>query len=224
MCELRRSFVTLLICNFILSLSLFVSPLWTQETEIRSQYRKVVLKPGERCIICGVLLTGDDLVLIVRGRRVPLNHAMVDSFIRNQEKYFARLQPKSALFQENLEAPVGVAQAGISAGWFLFGLYVLAALIFGGLSGYTAVSKGLKPIPYFFIGLVFSAFGYLYVLARPAKVSKGEIPAGLVKVPTTHSPASCPQCGNTNHPAAKHCTECGAEMKPVYQSEVDRIS
>ncbi|MFQ5865849.1 MAG: hypothetical protein ACE5IW_11530 [bacterium] len=187
-------------------------------------YHKVLPKSTERCILCGVLLTQDDVVLIIRGRRVPLKYVMVDSFLQYQEKYFAQLQPKGALFQENLEAPVGVAQGGISFGWFLFGLYVLVALIFSGLSGYTAVSKGLKPIPHFSIGFVFSAFGYLYVLTRPAKVHKGEVPTGLVKVPTTHAPVPCPKCGNTNHPAAKHCADCGSELKPLFRSEAERIS
>ncbi|MFQ5675448.1 MAG: hypothetical protein ACE5G1_06080, partial [bacterium] len=67
--------------------------------------------------------------------------------MNNQEKYFAELQPKSALFQENFGAPPGAAQGGISLGWFLFGSYVLLALIFSGLSGHAAVSKGLNAIP-----------------------------------------------------------------------------
>jgi hypothetical protein len=220
--ELRGSFFALGIVTA--GLWIFISPLWSQQKEIQSEYSTAVPKSGERCIICGMSLTEDDLVLIVRGRRVPLKSVMVDSFLGNQEKYFAKLQPKSALFQENLEAPPGVAQGGISSGWFLFGLYILVALIFSGMSGYTAVSKGLNPIPHFFIGFFFSAFGYLYVLRRPATVKKGDIPAGLVKVPTTNGPVPCPKCGNTNHPSAKQCADCGAKLKPRFQSEVERVS
>ncbi|NIR48182.1 zinc ribbon domain-containing protein [candidate division KSB1 bacterium] len=203
---------------------LLVSATSGQEKSQISQYKSVEPKKGERCIVCGVQLTEEDVVLIVRGRRVPLNQTMVDSFLNNKAYYFAKLQPKSALFQENLEAPEGVAQGGISLGWFLFGLYVLIALIFSGFSGYTAVSKGLPPIRYFFIGLFFSVFGYIYVLTRSAEVRREEIPHGLVKVPSTKAPVPCPKCSNTNHPSAKHCLECGAKLTPATDSEVSRTA
>jgi len=189
--------------------------------EPQTQYKSMPPKKGERCIICNVPLSEGDVALMVRGRRVPLKNAMVDSFMKYQEKYFAELQPKSALFQENMEA-MGTAQGGVSSGWFLFGSYILMALIFSGLSGNAAISKGLPPIPHYFIGFFFSVFGYIYVLARPALTGKGEIPQGFVKVPTTHAPMVCEKCGNTNHPSAKKCSSCGAQLEPQMQSEVGR--
>lgn len=222
MCALRKLTFGIISCVIFPGLWIQVSPLYAQEIKAPPQYPSVPAKPGERCTVCGVSLTENDVALIVRGRRVPLNNAMVDSFLRNQEKYFSTKQPKGALFQEELKTSAGVAQGGISSGWFLFGLYMLVALIFGGMSGYTAVSKGLQPIPHFFIGFFFSALGYLYVLSRPAAVTKGEIPAGLVKVPATHAPVPCPDCGNTNHPAATKCVGCGAKLQPLMQSEVTR--
>lgn len=189
--------------------------------EPQTQYMSMPPKPGERCIICKMPLSEDDVALMVRGRRVPLKNAMVDSFMNNQEKYFAALQPKSVLFQENMAA-IGTAQGGISSGWFFFGSYILIALVFSGLSGYAAVSKGLPPVPHYFIGFFFSVFGYIFVLTRSALTRKGEIPEGLVKVPTTHAPVPCEKCGNTNHPSAKKCSGCGAELEPQMQSEVGR--
>ncbi len=188
-----------------------------------SQYQSVPARPGELCTVCGIPLTGDGVALIVKGRRVPLDKAHVNEFLQNAGKYFAAMQPRSALFQEELDAPAGTALGGVSSGWFLFGLYVLVALIFGGMSGYTAVAKGLKPIPHFFIGFAFSAFGYLYVLTRASQVEEGEIPSGLVKVPATSAPVPCKTCGYMNHPSAKKCANCGASLKPIVQSDVTRV-
>ncbi len=205
------------------ALGLLAVPLWAQENLPQTPYRAVRPKPGDYCTIGNVPLdTLQDVALIVRGRRVPLHHTMVDSFMRTQEKYFSQKQPKSALFQEELSAPAGAALGGVSSGWFLFGLYVLVALAFAGMSGYAAVSKGLSPIPNFFIGFFLSAFGYLYVLTRPAVAKKGEIPAGLVKVPATNSPVPCAACGYHNHPSAKQCAGCGLKLEPMVESEVAR--
>jgi hypothetical protein len=199
-------------------------PLWAQENLPQIPYRTVRPKPGDYCTVGNVPLdTSKDVALIVRGRRVPLHHTMVDSFMHTQEKYFSQKQPKSALFQEELSAPAGMTLGGISAGWFLFGLYVLVALVFGGMSGYTAISKGLEPIPHFFIGFFLSVFGYLYVLTRPTVAKKDDIPAGLVKVPTTNSPIPCATCGYNNHPSAKQCAGCGGKLQPLMESEVARV-
>ncbi|MDZ7367698.1 MAG: hypothetical protein ONB43_17810 [candidate division KSB1 bacterium] len=198
-------------------------PLWAQENLPQTPYRAVRPNPGDYCTVGKVPLdTSKDVALIVRGRRVPLHHTMVDSFLRTQEKYFAHQQPRGALFQEELSAPAGAALGGISSGWFLFGVYVLTALFFGGMSGYAAVAKGLKPIPHFFIGFFLSVFGYLYVLTRPAAAKRGEIPAGLVKVPATAAPLPCPSCACTNHPSARQCVGCGGKLEPMMESEVAR--
>ena len=208
----------------VLAFCLLALPLRTQENAPQTPYQSVRPKLGDYCTVGNVPLdTLQDVALIVRGRRVPLHRTMVDSFMRTQEKYFSQQQPKGALFQEELSAAKGAALAGVTSGWFLFGLYVLVALIFAGVSGYTAVSKGLPPIPNFFIGFFLSALGYLYVVTRPAVAKKGEIPEGLVKVPLTHTPVPCAACGYQNHPSAKQCVGCGGKLQPTLQSEVARV-
>lgn len=218
-----KALLTLVVTQGFLAVWFWGPPVWAQKTETPCQYPVVSAKIGEHCSVCGVALTEKDVALIVRGRRVPLDKGMVDTFLNDQEKYFSEKQPKGALFQEELQAPAGAAQAGISQGWFLFGLYVLAGLIGGGLSAYKAVSKGLGSIPYFFIGFFFNVLGYLYVLTLPSQAARGTIPAGLVKVPTTQAPSACPACGNTNHPSARLCAACGVTLRPTGQSEVARV-
>jgi hypothetical protein len=123
---------------FMFGILLITLSLNAQETA--GPYEKVPYQPGEICVVSGKHLVEGDVALIVRGRRVPLCFSKVDTFLKYQDKYFAHMQPKGALFQEELSAPQGAALGGVTSGWFLFGLYVLAALVFGGMSGYAAVS------------------------------------------------------------------------------------
>ncbi|MCI0698082.1 zinc finger Ran-binding domain-containing protein [candidate division KSB1 bacterium] len=181
---------------------------------------KVAVKGFFKCVGCNnpMHLDSAGYALLYRGRKIP-THSFCESAVRSNpavyQTYFASLQPRGALFQEN-----ETSQTGVKAGWFIFGLIVLVALLAGGLSGYAAVSKGLQPIPNFFIGL--TIVGLFYVLTRPSAVKPGEVPDGLVKVPTTSAPVPCEKCGYTNHPSAKKCAGCGTKLKPVVQSEVAR--
>lgn len=186
-------------------------------------YSRVPAKDTELCTVCGAELTPEDVALIVRGRRIPLRQAHVETFLNNLERSFSSRQPKSALFQEDVSAPPGTAQGGIGRGWFLFGLLVLSALIFGGLSGYRALSMGLPPLAPFFIGFFLNLPGYLYVISRPAAQGQPKVPKGWVKVPETAAPAPCPACGEVNHPTARRCLACGKKLRPSQSSEAARV-
>ena len=202
--------------------SLFINPPSSRSDTTSVVYPVVPARIGEECIVCGAPLGSGDIALIVRGRRVPVERIMMNEFLQNQEKYFAKLEPRGALFQENLESADGTVLGGISSGWFLFGLWVLFALVFAGLCGYVAVGKGLNPARHFFIGLIFSVVGLVYVLTRSKTAGEGEIPEGLTKVPTTPSPVVCEKCRSANHPSARNCSECRADLKPRVESEVAR--
>lgn len=186
-------------------------------------YQQLPAVAGEKCVVCGGTLTEKDIALIVKGRRVPLDRQDVAEFMNNQEKYFATLQPRGALFAEAAEAPEGTALGGVTSGWFLAGAYVLVALVFGAMSSYAAIGKGLAPIPCFIIGFCFTLFGYIYVLTRRRMVTDGDIPAGLVKVPATRSPLLCGKCSTPNHPSARTCIGCGVRLEPKLESEAARV-
>ena len=95
-----------------------------------------------------------------------------------------------------------------------FGLYVLAGLIFGGLAAGTALRKGMPPVRWFFLGLVFTAPVWAYLLICNCQ---GASESGREK--TLH-PLACPKCGALNHPAAAGCLGCGAGLTPAAASEV----
>lgn len=185
-------------------------------------YPQAPSKNSEFCTLCGIQLSSESVALVVRGRRVPLCQAEVETFLNNQERYFSGSQPKSALFQEDFSAPAGTAQGGIGHGWFLFGLLVLSSLIFGGLSGYRALSMSLPPLKSFFIGFFLNLLGFLYIISRPAGQNQHQVPKGLVKIPATAAPKPCPACREFNHPTATQCLACRKELRPLQQSEVNR--
>jgi hypothetical protein len=136
------------------------------------KYSTVPAKVGECCTVCGTPLNEEDVAVIMKGRRFPVDKSMLEVFLRNPQPYFRNQQLKSALFQEELEAPDGISQSGIGRGWFLLGLWVLTALLCGGLSGYAAPTKGLPPLACFVAGFAFNALGFLYVLARASRTSQ----------------------------------------------------
>ena len=180
-------------------------------------YPRVEVRPGDHCTVSGKPLGPGDVCLLVDGRRVPLKKEAVDIFLNNQEKYFSKLQPKSALFTESMGQ-----QKALSMGWFVFGIYILVGLFFGALTSHAAVGKGLRPIPWFFGGLIFNALGYLAVIMKKSEAVK-DVPAGFAKVPLTSAPSICPECGYENHPTAKICSGCGIALNPKETSEIDML-
>ncbi|RMD95267.1 MAG: hypothetical protein D6813_00655 [Calditrichaeota bacterium] len=180
------------------------------------EYTIVKVLPGDRCIVSGKKLGPDDICLEIRGRRIPLKREALEIFLRDPEKYFAKVQPRGALFTEELKE-----SASLSLGWFFFGLYVLAGLIFAAITAQTAVGKGLPPLRWFFAGLVVNVVAFLIVFCK-RRDKNVHVPKGLRKVPSTAEPVPCPGCGSQNHPAAEKCLDCGHPLTPKTQSEVNR--
>lgn len=207
----------------LLTVSLLTGSLWATDPRLQPRYPTLPAEVGETCSVCGMPVSTGDIAIILKGRRMPVMKDMAAAVLKDPEAYFRRKQAKGALFQEEFQAPAGAVQAGVSLGWFLAGLYVLSALIFAGLSGVAAVAKGLSPISSFFVGLGLSVFGYFFVLTRPSRAASDSVPAGLAKVPVTQSPLACPQCGNTNHPAAASCAACHVSLSPQGQSDLPRV-
>lgn len=203
---------------FLIFFFLPAPPSFSQYTApIKDNYPRVPVQPGDHCTVSGQPLTPDDVALLVDGRRVPLKKDAIDIFLSNQEKYFSKLQPKSALFTEDMGQP-----DSLSSGWFIFGIYVLIGLFFAALTSHKAVGKGLRPIPWFFIGLLFNVLGYFAVTTRKSKAS-GFIPEGFKKVPLTSEPSVCQNCGYENHPSAKNCSRCGFGLNPHETSEIEKL-
>ncbi len=178
---------------------------------------------GEQCLVCGgpVPEEMNSVALRYKGRQFYVGEPLMEDFEADPEKYLAKIQPRSALFDESQMTPEPLAD-----GWLFFGLYALFGLLFGGASAYTAVHKGRHAVRWFFIGLSSNVVGFIAAklssdLAHE-RASMG-VPSGLRKVPLTHHPVDCPDCGNHNHPSARECGGCGRELSPEMEGEVRRV-
>jgi hypothetical protein len=114
--------------------------------------------------------------------------------------------------------------AGMSSLWFWAGLYVVAGLVFGALAAHRALQTGNRAFAWFGVGFVLTLPGYLYLLTRPKQqmAAPAGVPRGMGRIAVTSSPQPCPQCGATNHPAARLCIGCGTKLEPRFESEAQR--
>ena len=177
--------------------------------------QKAPLKKGDRCLVCNVLLDENGLGFLYRGRRVTLHIQHAQTFLDNPLHYFSKLQPRGALFQED------VLRSPVNLGWLILGIWMVLGLVAAAFCTHTALRKGFPPVIWFFIGLVANLIGVLLVLRQPP-VAQVDLPPRLGKIPVTAPPVRCPKCGAENHPSARQCTGCCAEMQPTMASEVTR--
>lgn len=178
---------------------------------------------GEQCLVCGHPIIDKDVVEVrYKGRRFFVAAGdMLRFFSADPDRYFAKMQANSALFDERT-----IASKPMSLGWLGLGLYVLFGLITGAACGYIAVTKGMPPVPWLLAALVGNAVVLAIILNAPSRKATHApegVPSGLCKVPSTHWPIACRQCGNQNHPSATACTGCGAQLDPTVQSETKRL-
>lgn len=178
---------------------------------------------GEQCLVCRKQVFGEDVVeILYKGRTFFVGKPFMGEFEADPARYFARIQARSALFDENALATT----RSMAFGWLWMGAYALAGVLCSAACAYIAVCKGLTPLRWFFAGLFGNVAGLAAVMfAQPgdAAALPAGIPAGLAKVPTTRRPSACPACGAPNHPSAGRCADCGASLTPSVQPETGRI-
>jgi hypothetical protein len=183
---------------------------------------RVKQKVGEVCLIDGKPLRPTDPVyLIAGGYRIALHWPdCYRLFIRSPGKWLRSLAPGGGAF---LGAEAG--SSGPSWVWIGLGFYVLAGLVFAAVCAQRALVTGYSPAAGFALGFFLNLPGYLFLASRGRRsVGAPEgIPAGLRKVPATHSPRHCPRCAAPNHPSAQACIACGVMLAPQIASEVVKI-
>lgn len=205
------------LCVMLLRLMLAGSALRAQDGA--PSYPTVEPRPWDFCLVCERPVDKTDRVYEIDGQRVPVHTGACDEkFKQNPDRYLAKLKPRGAFLGAD---PSGFRT--FSSGWLVLGLYILIGLVFAGMCAYRAVNQSLRPVPWFFWGLIFNLFAYLVLVSRARGVRSQApwgVPHGLAKVPLTYTPDRCPACGETNHPSATSCSTCGSRLDPHIASEV----
>lgn len=185
----------------------------------RAVGHRVESRDGEICVICGKPISKDDVTYMVDGQRVPVHKgACLGALAARPVEWLSKLKPRGAFLDAS------AAQLGLSAGWLLLGLFVLAGLLFGALAAHRAFSVGRDPLLWLAVGFVTNVFGYAVLIALPRQElhAVAGVPAGLGKVAATYAPVACPACGAENHPSARVCSGCGGALTPRIVSEAQK--
>ncbi len=185
-------------------------------TDLLKEKGLVVLstRDGERCLVSGILLDENGVAFIYRGRRVALHRDAIGVFTDDPTRYFSKLQPRGALFQEDETWSLGL-------GWLFIGVWMTLGLACGATASHLALRKGRSPGFWFAAGVATNLVALATLLTRPASGTPA-LPLRLAKIPNTSRPIPCPECQAENHPAAKACSSCGASLSPVIESETQR--
>ncbi|PYV19764.1 MAG: hypothetical protein DMG21_00510 [Acidobacteria bacterium] len=188
-----------------------------QSASADSLGQRVQPKQGELCAVCNRPMSAADDVYIVNGQRVPVHRKVcLAKLASDPGKYTARLRPAGTFLGVEPDA-----ETALTARWLFVGFYILLGLVFSALSVNAALNAGMRPAPWFFAGLFFNVLAWAVLLAR-RQGNVSAAPKGLAKIPDTAAPLPCPACGHSNHPAARACLGCGAELRPATVSEASR--
>ncbi len=179
---------------------------------------------GEQCLVCRKRVYDEDVVEIrFKGRTFFVGKPFMGDFEADPGRYFARIQARSALFDEDALRAV----RPMAFGWMWLGGYILAGVLCAASCAYIAVCKGLTPMRWFFAGLFGNVAGLglvMFVRRGDAAALPAGIPAGFAKIPTTYAPATCPSCGAANHPSAARCAGCRESLTPTVTAETGRVA
>lgn len=100
---------TVALISLFALLCVVAPPVWSQVASDDQMLRDEVaaspqlpVRESDYCIVCGAKLGPGDHVFRLRGRRVPIADGALPEFLARPGHYFAKLQARSALFQESM--------------------------------------------------------------------------------------------------------------------------
>lgn len=210
-----------IITSLAATLLILLSPYSFAESESKlhreifeAQKNPLPVEEGDTCIVCGDPLTENDIVLEVRGRRVPVARDALEDLLKNPNHYFVKLQPKAALFTESISTP------SFSWGWLSFGALMLVLVISGAICSVMAMKRGLDSNRWFLIGFFGNFLAPFFLMQKKLLP---DLPPGFNKLARTAPPSPCPSCSAQNHPSAKNCISCSSALDPSTTSDLEKL-
>jgi len=183
---------------------------------------------AEPCIVCGEEVDEPAVSVEYRGREYPL-HSVDEKktwdaaeTMGSLDSMVASVEPRGALFQGDSRFlnPRADAEDAMSKHGLVAGIWVLVAIVSGGLGAGLAVARHRSPLPCFLWAAILPVVGVAAVFLTPRR--EGEFDIRGHKIPKTHDEVHCPGCGRSNHPSAARCANCGAGLTPSTESEVGK--
>jgi hypothetical protein len=215
--NIKLKSITILL--FILLINNQNSIAFDNPTQIDStKYTYVDIKAGDLCIVCDMPINAETgIAFLFNGRRVTIDVMHFTDFIKNPEKYFYKLQPNAALYNDEILDIIKMNYR-----WLIFGLWILMALVSSAFAVNISMKKGLNIKKWFYVALITNIFGLIYLILK-AKTESMILPEKLGKITLTNPPAICPNCAVYNHPSANKCNSCGMSLNSTLKPETQKI-
>ena len=196
----------------LLVLLAFVSCAWADET----------------CLVCGGAIEGRAATVTYRGRAYPVHAAHCYGKwceardAGNLDTIVHRMEPRAALFQGDAQFlnPEFQAANPLRTFWLWAGVWILIAIVSGGIGAALAVPAHRSGLGAFALGFVLPIVGI--ALAARLTPRSGELPLRGSRIPRTHEQGACHMCSRHVHPSASQCPGCGAVLVPGVVSEVEK--
>jgi hypothetical protein len=186
-------------------------------------------RTDEACLVCGGQPAGETATVTYRGLDYTVHrepclaqwHAAREA--GRLDAIVQRVEPRAALFQGDSKYlnPEFQGECPLCAYWLWAGLWVLSAVLSGGIAAAMAIPAHRSGPRAFALGLALPVLGVL--LARRLPARGDEFPLRGSKIPRTRGQAVCDGCGRGVHPSADRCPGCGATLTPRVRSEVSAV-
>ena len=183
---------------------------------------------AETCIICGKEVDDPTITVKYRGKTYPI-HSLEEKALWDKaeregtlDSIVAKVEPRGALFQGDSRFlnPEGEQKDFFSRFGMAIGVWILVALVSGGVGAALAVKTHRAPLAAFLVAFLLPVVGLTISCLLPRSQPQFEMRGH--RIPKTHAGIQCPDCGRSNHPSASRCLTCGADLSPSFESEVSK--
>lgn len=181
------------------------------------------------CIVCEGFVAEEEARVVYRGISHPVcsghcleawEHAVQEERL---DPIVFKVEPRGALFQGDSKFLNQDFQKAhpLSNNWLWIGLWLVAAIVSGGLASALAIVSHRSGLLAFIAGFLLPGLGVPVFKLLPKKSDIFELRGS--KIAMTYDESFCPHCNHSCHPSAESCSECGISLTPKCESEVSKV-